>query len=99
MPTPEIPIVTERPENPVISESLQQSGVSATPTNVKPVVNDKGQPMISTGSPGSAKIQLPSDQTTLLAQAKGSVGNAVTWLAKVLMRLIAKQKYANTTSE
>ncbi len=99
MPTPEIPIVTERPENLVVSESLKQSGVSVTPSNVKTVTDQSGKPLISTVATQNVKIQLPSDPTSLAAQAKGSVGNAITWLAKFLLRLIAKKNYANTTSE
>ncbi len=89
--SPEVPIdqqVQERPET--FSEKLlQPSGVQVTPANVKPVVNSQGQPMIATPTAGSAKIQLPGDQASLVAQAKGSITNAATWLAKFLLRMIA----------
>jgi hypothetical protein len=97
MPTPEIPIdtqVKERPET--FSESITQTGAQPTPANVKPVVNDQGQPLISTPATVSAKIQLPADPQTLLVWSKGSITNAVTWLGKFFLRLIAKQNASNT---
>ncbi len=99
MPTPEIPIdkqIVERPTE-IASETLQQAGIQSTPANVQPVVNDQGQPIIKTPATQGGKIQIPSDTTSLAAQAKGSVTNAITWLAKFFLRLIAKQN-ANTTN-
>ena len=80
--------VQERPEG--FSESVNVAGVQATPINVKQVNDTNGKPLISTPATSSAKIQLPTDKTSLLAQAKGSVANAATWLAKFLLRMIAK---------
>ena len=101
MPTPEIPLdqkVTERPEGPNFSETLQQAGIQSTPANVKPVVNDQGQQMITTPATQGAKIQIPGDKTSLIAQAKGSVTNAATWLAKFLLRMIEKKEVGSPQS-
>lgn len=90
--TPEIPIdqrVQERPET--FSESITATGAVPAPANVKPVQDDKGQNLISTPATVSAKIQIPSDQATLVQKAKGSVSSAATWLAKFFLRVLAKQ--------
>jgi len=92
MPTPENPLITERPESPIVSETLQQAGITSTPTNVKPVQDNNGKPMFVTPATQSAKIQIPGDQKTLIAQAKGSVNNALTWLAKFLLRMMKKKE-------
>jgi hypothetical protein len=99
MPTPEIPLITERPEEHVFSEVLQQStGIQPTPANVQPVNDNNGNPVIATPVTQSAKIQLPADKPTLVKWSKGSISDAVTWLGKFFLRIIAKQD-ANTTNE
>lgn len=100
MPTPEIPLdkrVVERPTE-VFSETLTQAGVTSTPTNVQPVLDDKGQPVISTPLTQSAKIQLPSEKT-LIERSKGRIVDAITWLAKFFLRMSKKEAYANRPSE
>lgn len=99
MPTPEIPLVTERPEEHVFSESLQTStGIQPTPANVKPISDNNGNPVIATPVTQSAKIQLPADNSTLIKWSKGPIGDAVTWLGKFFLRVLAKQN-ANPTNE
>lgn len=100
MPTPEVPLdkqVLERPTE-IFSETLQQAGIKTPPANVQPVVNNQNQPITTPTGTQSVKIQIPSDQTALMAQAKGSVGNALTWLAKFFLRLIAKQNASTDTN-
>src|SRR5260221_2364806 len=94
MPTPENPLIIEHQEVPKFSEVLNDAGITSTPTNVQQVNDNNGKPLISTPVTPGAKIQLP-DQKVLITQAKGSVGNAVTWLAKFLLRALAIKKYAN----
>jgi len=92
MPTPENPIITEHPEGPNFSENLtQQTGVQPVPTQVKPVFDNQGNPLISTPTSQSAKIQIPGNRQTLLAKARGSITDAATWLARFFLRIIAKQ--------
>src|SRR5258708_25113940 len=101
MATPEIPIdqkVTERPEGPTFSETLQQAGVTATPVNVKPVVNNQGEPLITTGALGSAKIQLPADPPTLLVWSKGLIENAKTCLGKFFLRKLPIKEKNNSSN-
>lgn len=101
MPTPEIPIdkqVQERPTE-VISETLAQAGVTPTPSNVKPVYDDKGKPITSTPASNSTTIQIPADTKSLVAKAKGKITDAATWLARFFLRMIAKERYANNNDD
>jgi len=61
-----------------------------TKTNVQ--VNSQGQVVFTPANSQSAKIQLPGDDKTLLKQAKGSITNAFTWLARFLLRMKAKKE-------
>jgi hypothetical protein len=98
MPTPENPLeVSERAEEFIIPESLQQSGLKTAPANITPVNDNKGNPITQTPAQ-SAKIQIPGDRSTLLKKAKGSITDAATWLARFFLRLIKKQN-ANTTND
>jgi hypothetical protein len=93
MPTAENPQIIERPETPGIPTELQQNGVQ--PTTTTPQFNvqvQNNQPIVSNQSAPSAKITLPSDKTSLLAKAKGSVTDAITWLAKLMLRMIAQKE-------
>ncbi|CAN5286913.1 hypothetical protein BH10PAT1_BH10PAT1_6340 [soil metagenome] len=94
MPTPENPITT-RPDAPIVSESLQQAGISVTPTQVTQVNDNQGKPMMTTPATVGAKIQIPSDRPTLLKKAQGSVNDAATWLANFWLRIIKKQNANN----
>jgi len=92
MPTPENPVLIEHPEEVKIPENLQNE-IQAIETNAKVSVqvNNHGQPVISPSQ--SATIQVPTgNQATLIAQAKGSVNNAMTWLAMFLLRIFAKKE-------
>lgn len=97
MPTPENPIITEHQEEFIVPEKLQNLGVNSTQAQPKDVQDDKGNPLISTQSTTGAKIQIPSDRTTLLQKAKGSIKDAATWLARFFLRQLSiKEKNANT---
>lgn len=92
--------VMEIPTSPKVPESLKNE-LQAIETNqqAKVQINPQGQPVI-TQSPGqnqtqNVKIQIPGDTATLASQAKGSITNALTWLAKFLLRLLAKQQVKN----
>lgn len=100
MPTPENPLVVERPESPTIPEKLQQAtGVTPAPVSVQQVKDDKGNPIIVTPTAVSTKIQLPGSTKTLISWSKGKVVNALTWLGRFFLRLIAKENYANKGDE
>ncbi len=90
-------IVKETPVDVDISQSLEvDSGIKKVETAFRATVKDnKGNPMVSAPATLSAKIQLPTDTTSLVAKAKGSIGDAATWLARFFLRLIAKQNANN----
>ncbi|GEM_PF-6125416 len=100
MPTPENPVITEHQEEFKVPENLK-SEITAIETNVKTniQVDNHGQPVITRSDKQSLslrdKIQLP-DRATWLQKAKGSINDAITWLAKYLLRKDDKQKYANS---
>lgn len=96
MPTPEVPVKIEvRPDEFKVPESLK-SEIQAIETNIKTNVqtDNQGSPVVTTGSTQSAKIQIPGDTTTLVAQAKGSITSALTWLAMFLLRMLKKKEAA-----
>ena len=95
MPNPEVPLITEHPDVPAVSESVQQTmGVQPVPTNVTPVNDDQGNPITQTPAQ-SAKIQIPGDKKTFISWSKGSVTNAATWLGKFFLRLLKIQNANN----
>lgn len=93
--TPEIPRsepqIVERPEEFIVPETLQQSGVKVVQKTFKAQVNDgKGKPIIQTPPAQVITVQPPADQTTLTTWSKGSVSSSVTWLAAFWLRIIKK---------
>lgn len=92
---PEVPVqeVQERADE--FPESIQQiqgaQGVKIVQKDFKAQTNDdKGLPIIQTPPTQVITIQTPSDQATLTKQAKGDIGNSVTWLAAFWLRVIKK---------
>ena len=88
---PEVPEVSERQEEFIVPETLQQSGMKVVQKNFKAQVNDdKGAPLIQTPPTQVITVNLPSDQATLTKQAGGSVASSITWLAAFWLRVIKK---------
>ncbi len=88
------PVVREVPEAVDIPKVLETAtGVQKIETAFTANVRDAGnQPIISTPATTNAKIQLPGDVPTLIAWSKGSITDAVTWLGKFFLRVIARNK-------
>lgn len=98
MPTPEVPLINERPDEFKVPENLaKEIETVATSPQTTIQVNGQNQPVISSGNQ-SVKIQLPGDRVALVEKAKGSINNAATWFYRFLLRLWDKQKYANSTT-
>jgi hypothetical protein len=65
--------------------------VTPVPTQfIKQVKDDQGKPLISSPSVTDTTIQLPTSQTQLVTQSKGSVSDSITWLATFWRRMIKK---------
>lgn len=88
---PEAPEITERQEEFIVPETLQQAGVKVVQKTFKAqVMDDKGKPIIQTPPTQVITVSLPSDQVTLAKQAKGSPSLSLTWLAAFWLRIIKK---------
>ena len=89
---PEAPQVTERPEEFIVPETLQSSGVKVVQKNFKSQVkSDDGKPVIQTPpTQVITTVQPPADTTTLTQQAKGDTSSSATWLAAFWLRIIKK---------
>src|SRR3990167_7571812 len=84
------PDVQEIPETADITKEIERAGVTSTQTQFTAQVNDdKGQPLIHS-SHSNVTITLPTDPESLKGLAKGSVTNAVTWLAMFWLRMMKK---------
>jgi hypothetical protein len=91
---PEAPQISERQEEFVVPETLQQSGIKVVQKTFKAQVSDdNGAPMIQAPPAQVITVQPPSDQATLNKQAKGSVSSSLTWLAAFWLRIIKKATY------
>jgi hypothetical protein len=93
--TPEIPRgepqIQERPEEFIVPETLQQSGVKVVQKNFKAQFSDdKGQPVIQTPPTQVVTIQPPGDDAALTTWSKGAVSSSLTWLGAFWMRIIKK---------
>lgn len=89
---PEAPLVTERQEEFVVPETLQNSGMKVVQKNFKAQVkSDKGAPLIQM-PPAQVitTVQPPADTVTLTQQSKGNTTSSVTWLAAFWLRIIKK---------
>lgn len=89
---PEAQGVSERQEEFIVPETLQQStGVQVVQKNFNPQVKgDAGQVLIQTPPAQVITITPPSDTQTLISQSKGDTGSSVTWLATFWLRVIKK---------
>ncbi len=88
------PVVEVRPDEPEVPAHLQnemQKVETAFTANVK----DGSQPLISTPANQNVKIQLPSDVPTLIQWSKGSIVNAITWLANFWLRILKIKQNAS----
>ena len=85
------PQIEERPEE--VSPLTIERKEIATPVPTqfkKQVISDTGQPLIQSPATKVVTIQLPADSVQLTSLAKGSVGDAITWLAAFWLRMIKK---------
>lgn len=94
IPRPEVPQVTERQEEFIVPETLQQSGVQVVQKNFKTQIkDDHGTPLIQTPPPQVIAINPPYDTDTLTREAKGDISSSTTWLAGFWLRIIKKALY------
>jgi len=91
IPRPEAPQITERPEEFIIPETLQQSGVKVVQKTFKAqVTDDHGKPVIQTPPAQVINVTPPADTTSLTTWSKGSVSSSLTWLGAFWLRIIKK---------
>lgn len=91
IPRPEVPQITERQEEFIVPETLQQSGVQVVQKNFKQQIkDDHGMPLVQTPPAKVITITPPSDTDTLIIQAKGDTTSSLTWLAAFWLRIIKK---------
>jgi hypothetical protein len=83
--------VKEVPDAPEIPPEVERAGVKPVATQFQGQVrDDSGKPLIQTPQSQQVTITLPTDQESLVTLSKGSVVNAVTWLAHFWLRMIKK---------
>ncbi len=91
IPRPETPQIQERPEEFIVPETLQQSGIKVVQKTFKAQVSDdKGQPVIQTPPTQVITVTPPADTTSLTTWSKGSVSSSLTWLGAFWLRIIKK---------
>lgn len=78
------------PEEIKLPEHLKKDGVEAVETAFTANVKDGGQTLTQTPQNQKVSITIPSDPKTLTTVSKGSIVNAVTWLAAFWLRMIKK---------
>lgn len=94
--TPEIPRnepqVSERKEEFVVPETLQQStGVKVVQKNFKAQVrDDKGIPIIQTPPAQVITVTPPANQINLKSWSKGSITSSLSWLGLFWLRILKK---------
>jgi hypothetical protein len=95
IPKPEISQVSERQEEFIVPETLQQStGIQVVQKNFKAQVNDDhGQPLIQTPPSQVITVTPPADDVTLTDWSKGSTTSSLTWLAAFWIRIIKKAMF------
>lgn len=95
IPRPEIPQVSERQEEFIIPETLQQStGIQVVQKNFKSQIkDDHGQPLIQTPPTQVIEVNPPADEETLKDWAKGSTDSSQTWLGMFWKRILEKAVY------
>lgn len=82
------------PERPEFPEEIEQSGVSAPPTQfTAQVTDDTGQNLVTPTDPqpvNSVSVQIPADQQQLSVYAQGDQDDSKTWNAFFWLRIIKK---------
>ncbi|OGM05989.1 hypothetical protein A2125_02515 [Candidatus Woesebacteria bacterium GWB1_43_5] len=85
--------VEQIPDSPVVPQHLEKGGVSPRLTTFIAQVNDKsGKPLIQTPQ-SPVVVTLPTDEEKLTSLSKGSIAEAITWLARFWLRMIKKAAY------
>lgn len=90
---PEAPQVTERQEQFVVPETLQQAvpQMKVVQKNFNAQVkDDKGQPIIQTPPTQVISVTPPSDPTTLISWSKGPITSSISWLGMFWIRILKK---------
>lgn len=89
---PETPQVSERQEEFVVPEALQQStGVQVVQKNFNAQIkDDHGTPLIQTPPPQVISVQPPADDATLKTWSGGSINSSQSWLGVFWIRIIKK---------
>ena len=92
IPKVEAPQITERQEEFIVPETLQQkTGVQVVQKNFKPQVkDDHGQPLVQVPPTQVVTVQPPADDTTLTNWSKGSITSSQSWLGMFWLRIIKK---------
>ena len=90
---PDVPPIVEHQEEFIVPENLQSSMQPVQKTFKSQIQDDKGKPIIQTPPNQIITVKLPYNQTTLIAQAKGSVSSSLTWLSAFWIRIIKKAIY------
>lgn len=92
IPKPEMPEVSERAEQFIVPEQLQQTtGIKVVQkTFTAQVKGDKGQPLIAATPAQVINVTPPAGQTTLLSWSKGPISSSITWLGMFWLRIIKK---------
>ena len=92
---PEAPMVSERAEEFIVPESLQQStGMKVVQKNfTAQVKSDKGQPMIQTPPAQVITIAPPANNATLIAWSKGPIVASISWLGMFWLRILKKAMF------
>lgn len=85
-----VEVVREIPQIPEIPEHMENEGVQVAPSQFTAQVKQGGQNLIATPLSQQVTITLPADQTTLTMLSRGSITNAVTWIAVFWLRMIKK---------
>lgn len=73
--------------------------VTPVPSQFTAQVNDdQGKPLITTPANQKVNIELPRPVEVLQENSKGDVGDALTWWARLWLRLFKKYVYTNHSS-
>lgn len=89
--------VTKIPEQPEISETLVQAGISVTPTTPKPIISDNSQviasPVVTTPSDQNVFVvpqKIAKSEKELEKGANGPANLSITWLDATWLRGVKK---------
>ncbi len=90
---PEAPEITERQEQFIVPEKLQQAvpGMKVVQKNfTAQVQGDRGQPLIQTPPAQVITVSPPASTQTLTSWAKGPITQSLSWLGLFWLRVIKK---------